>query len=155
MPQKVNAPDMRNTGSRYRDSWLSCGMGRSVRLRCSRASPAGGGPRPQNPRKDSSMRPMLLITATVMAAVLAMAQASNAQKDAGGKAKVGSEDSVKDDLAKLRGKWERKDQDGRTLGTKEVGDMKETITYFDDRGKVIGAHTVEFKLGRVGNIRLF
>jgi hypothetical protein len=70
----------------------------------------------------------------------------------------GGENGVNADWAQVRGKRKRelKDQEGRTgRATKEIQGNQETITYFDHEGKVVYAQTVEVKLERVGNVRLF
>ncbi len=68
------------------------------------------------------------------------------------------EGAVNADWAQVRGKWEReaKDKEGKTFrATKEIRGNQETITYYDNEGKVVYTHTVEVKLERVGNVRLF
>ncbi len=67
------------------------------------------------------------------------------------------EKALKDDLAKIQGRWSRtgKDQTGNSYrGLKEITGNKETVTFSLD-GDVKHVHTVDFKLDRTGKVRTF
>ena len=63
------------------------------------------------------------------------------------------------DLAAVQGLWERdlKDDRGETVGraTKLIEGRTETITYYDNSGKLLQAHRVKITLRRDGGVRLF
>jgi hypothetical protein len=113
--------------------------------------------------EDTSMRQMLLLIVVIFA-ITAVVSGQTTQAKKAERTEPAEEpataaaraEGLKADLAKLRGKWVLKDKNERTRATKEVGDNnQETVTYFDDEGKVVNAFTVEFKLDRLGNIRVF
>ena len=74
------------------------------------------------------------------------------------------EPTVEDDLQLLQGTWERTrvlpgqpgppgPQEGRVV--KGVKGNRETVTTYDKEGKQTYAHSVEFRLERQGNVRVF
>src|SRR4051794_7645250 len=67
------------------------------------------------------------------------------------------DDDLKDDLAKVQGKWSSvRTEGGMTLRTtKEIKGNKEKITIADEDGAVLYAHENEFKLEKSGRARLF
>lgn len=71
-----------------------------------------------------------------------------------------AEDKAKpDDLALVQGTWERVVK-GRTEGpvarvVKEVRGNKEIVTYYDEAGKVVRQHKVDFVLDSAGAVKVF
>jgi hypothetical protein len=66
---------------------------------------------------------------------------------------------TRDDMALVQGRWERVVK-GRTEGpvarvVKEIRGNKETVTYFDDQGKVTRQHRVDFVLDSAGPVKIF
>jgi hypothetical protein len=63
------------------------------------------------------------------------------------------------DLAQMKGTWERQLRPEEAVPykrcVKEIGDGHETVTYYDAQGAVQSQHTVDFKLERHGDVRLF
>ena len=100
----------------------------------------------------------LHILVVVLAALLAGADlVAAADKPAGDKA-------VKEDLAKIQGKWKTTrefDPTGQGPGgkmhrwTKEIDGNKETITIARKDGEVVAAWTVDIKVSRTGLVRIF
>lgn len=69
--------------------------------------------------------------------------------------------SLGDDLQLVQGTWERelhpeeRDKVNYRRVVKQIEGNAETVTYYDEAGKVTRAHTVEFKLERHGPVRVF
>lgn len=84
--------------------------------------------------------------ALILAATLAPARAADDPKP-------------KDELARVQGNWERTVPEGSDLpyrrATKQIKGSKETITFYDAAGKVFHRHTVDFKLSKSGQVRVF
>ena len=76
-------------------------------------------------------------------------------------AAVSAPPTVEEDLKALQGTWERTQvlpgqpgpQEGRVV--KEVRGNRETVTTYDREGKLTYGHSVEFRLERQGDVRVF
>jgi YD repeat-containing protein len=85
--------------------------------------------------------------------------ASRDASDSGMETSAQPRGSIRDDLARMQGTWERQIRPEENLTykrcVKELGDGRETVTYYDAAGQVTRQHTVDFKLEQHGPARLF
>ena len=104
----------------------------------------------------------LVVLALAWAALPARSQedADATSAAAGAKGAAGAT-TVEQDLKALQGRWERPmsgdddAQHGAARVEKEVKGNRETVTYYDDAGKVVFATTADFKLEASGRVRLY
>ena len=82
------------------------------------------------------------------------------QQQAEGKKEKGmkEDEELKQDLAKLQGKWQgfREAADGqKQRWVKEIKGHEETVTVYGEKNELLGSWVVEFRLERTGKVRIY
>ena len=73
--------------------------------------------------------------------------------------RAAAEPAPEEDLKLIQGTWEREEPSDSKASyrraTKQINGNRETVTYYDDAGKIVRRHNVEFSLSRGGEVKIF